>query len=493
MSRRLALLTLAAVGVRLVSGFNLRVLSHDSAHLLQAAHLWKEGRFTEALELPPAAHPLFPLLAAAGETLTGLRWPAAVVLSSVLGGLGLLPLHAMARRLGGDRLAAVTSVLYAFLPDAVEVQGNALTYGPFFFFFLWGMDLAWTAFERASWERALLAGLSTAAAWLTRPEGIYLVPLLFLAAVVRPRRFALLGIALALAAAFVGAFPYLAFIKARTGRAGITYNPLAKGVFGLVTGETPATGYQVTEKTAQEFGEYRYIDRYGRLGGPVLYVAKTSARVLFYILVPFLAIGLALLVRTPRPAWPPAGYLLAAAGGAFIPPVLAFVAATPFSYRYILLTFVLLLPVAAAGILWTADRLPRPDRALPILLSLLCLSMTVRSCRPRNRDRLALKEAGQWILKRYGPGIRMAGTRREIEYYARGEFTVFPSEITYEALLKIIHDQRLKLVALYEPDLRHMEPELERRLAESFRRVGQIPENPDRSRRPVRLYWTGGP
>jgi hypothetical protein len=491
-SRRLALLTLAAVAVRLVSGFNLRVLSHDSAHLLQAAHLWKEGRFNEALELPPATHPLFPLLAAAGEAVTGLRWSAAVVLCSVLGGLGLLPLHALARRVWGDRTAWVSSVLYAFLPDAVEVQGNALTYGPFFFFFLSALMLAWTAFERSSWERALLAGLATAAAWLTRPEGVYLVPLIILAALVRPRRFAPLGIALALAAAFVGAFPYLAFIKARTGKAGITYNPLAKGVFGLLTGETPATGYEVTEKTAAEFGEYRYIDRYGRVGGPILFVAKTSARVLFYILVPFLGIGLALLPRLPRESWPPAGYLLAAAGGAFVPPVLAFVAATPFSYRYVLLTFILLLPVVAAGILWTTDRLPRRERTLSLLLGALCLAMTVRSCRPRNGDRVSLKEAGHWILERYGPGIRMAGTRREMEYYARGEFIALPPDLTYDALLEIIRRERLQIVALYEPDLRHFEPDLERRLAESFRLSGQVPSNPDRKRPPVRLYWTGG-
>lgn len=488
-TRKLWLLALGAVATRVAAAVTVAVVAPDGARYLRMARLLLEGNFTEALALPPFMHPLYPLLISFGEAFTGQALLAALALSTVLGGLAVLPLYALFRNAWGERAGTIAALLYVFMPEAVMLHGEVMTEGVFMFLFFSTMALSWSALERKSWERALLAGTGAALTWMARPEGVYLIPLFLLACVLRPSRLSLLNPALFLAAAFLLAAPYLFFIRKQTGAWGVSATPHSAGVLGLLTGKTAPTGYSVTDESAAEFGEYADVKRFGRIGGPIVTLAKTTSKVLFHVLVPFLLIGL-LYLRSPdfRPG--PGLFLLAGAIGYFIPPVLALVAGTPFGYRYILPTFVLLLPVMAVGLLQAAAWMRHP-RALPVLLSVLCLAMTVKFIRPKRGDKIALKESGLAIRAAFGPDRRILAMDRQIEFYARGEFVEFAPGATFKDVEKLAADRKIDLIALKLDHLRNVEKGMLAKLDAAFPLHGQYPANPGKKRDVVRVYRVG--
>src|SRR5262245_12896303 len=135
MTRRAWLLALAAVAVRTVAALLVRVIDSDAARNLQMSLLIEQGRFADALNLPTPTPPLHPFLSVLIDLPLGNILLAGVAVSVILGGLAVLPLHAMARRIWDDRVATVAALLYAFLPAMVDVHAEAMTEGTFFFFF----------------------------------------------------------------------------------------------------------------------------------------------------------------------------------------------------------------------------------------------------------------------------------------------------------------------------------------------------------------------
>jgi 4-amino-4-deoxy-L-arabinose transferase-like glycosyltransferase len=456
-------LAVLAVAVRITAALTLVVVAQDGARNLRMSRLILEGRWLDALTLYPITHPLYPMMVAIGEALTGTPLFCACAISAVLGGLAVVPLHHLARSAWNERVAGLAGLLYAFLPAAVELHGDAMLEGAFFFFFLSSMALVDSALEKASWPRAALSGVAAAAAWLTRPEGAYLVPLILLACLLRRGRFALPAAALALVPAAVLALPYQGFIKAQTGRYGVSASPFSAGILGLFSGKTAVTGYQVDAKSAEEFGEYRDIARFGPVGGPLVSVGRALLKNLYYLPALAVLLGFARL-RTQDPKPRPVLYLLAGAGGYLLPACLAFLAGTPFSHRYILLTTVLLLPVGALGFLALESR----PRVLAGLLVALCAVMAVRDVRLKRADKLPLKTAGTAIRERLGKDRRILAMSRQLEYYARGEYVEFLPGATFEDVKKLVDAGKVDVIAADLDDFRNVAPGLRDRLDAAY-------------------------
>lgn len=491
MTKRLAWLALAGAAVRILAAIPSVVIDPDGSRYLAMARLILEGRIHEALTTPPYSHPLYPMLIAFGQAFVDRPLLIGTLISALLGGAAAVPLHFMARRAWNERVADVAVLLYVFLPEAAILGGSVMTESLFFCLFFSAMAVGWSALERGSWERGSVAGLLAAAAWLTRPEGAYLAPLFLFAAAWHRRRSTIAAAAAMLLTALLASYPYLLFIHGHTGRFSVSASPFSAGLLGLLTGETAAAGYQVSDKSAEEFGEYRYIRDYGRVLGPALYIAKTIVKILFYVLVPFLALGFAFLRRQDF-RWGPGSYLLVAAGGYFLPPVLAFVAGTPFGFRYILAPLILLLPVAAVGLLWAAERARHP-RALPVALAVICLAMSVRIVKPRRSEKAALARAGRVILEKLGPGRKIAGMAQEIEHYARGEITLLPPGMGFGELEELIEREQVEVIAFYLRDLRNYEPGLLDRMEEMYPRLADLPDPADLDIHPVRVFVTTAP
>jgi 4-amino-4-deoxy-L-arabinose transferase-like glycosyltransferase len=473
MPRRAWLLALGAIAVRAAASFTVAVIQSDGTRDLRMAELIEAGRFTEALLVGvPPPPPLHPLLTALVDVAIGNRTAAGIAVSVILGGLAVIPLYWIARRTWDDRVATVAAALYSLLPAVVDFQIEPITEGAFMFFFLAAMAVGWSALEERSWERTVAAAGCAALAWLTRPEGIYLLPLFAAAALFRFSRFSLVAVPVFVATWLVLAYPYLSFIHAHTGRWQPSLSPIPGMILDTLTGaRAPGTA-------VQDFEEYREVRKHGiLLGGAVLLGANFFGKALFYVLGLFLLLGL----YRPTPAEGRRSllaYQLLAAFGYLVPIALSFVASTPFSHRFLLLPATLLLPVIAVGLVRAAEWTRRPQ-ALPILAGALCLAMAVRDFRPRRADKLGMKEAGLAILKSIGPGKRVFATHGQVEFYAQSAWVPLPETVTIQDL------EAAKLDAFaFGPS----DPKLEERIRERHRFLGEFPSPPRKDVLPVRVY-----
>jgi 4-amino-4-deoxy-L-arabinose transferase-like glycosyltransferase len=477
MPRNAWLLALGAISLRAAAALTVVVIDSDGARDLRMAELLERGRFAEALTIPPPTPPLHPFLSALADLAVGNLLVAGVAVSVILSGLALLPLHWMIRRTWDERVATVAAALYAFLPALVDIHAEPMTEGPFMFFFLTAMALGWSALEERSWERTIAAAGCSALAWLARPEGIYLLPLFLAAAALRFSRFAPAAVAIFLATGFVLAFPYLSFIHARTGHWQTSLSPIPGMIRDVLAGRRAPGG------STQDFEEYRVVAQHGILLGGARHLGSNFfGKVLFYVLGPFLVLG----CFRPKPAEGGRRLLafqLLAAIGYLVPVALSFVAATPFSHRFLLVPASLLLSLAAVGLMRAAAWTRRP-RALPILLGALCLAMGTRDLRPRRADKIGMKEAGLAILKTLGPGKRVFSTHPQVEFYARSEDLGLPDGASYD----VLQASAIEAFAVCAPDLRRWEPRLEERIREKTTFLGEFPSPPRKDAFPVRVY-----
>jgi 4-amino-4-deoxy-L-arabinose transferase-like glycosyltransferase len=472
MPRRAWLLALGAIAVRAAASFTVAVIESDGVRNLRMAELIEAGRFTDALLVRQPTPPLHPFLTVLLDLAIGNLHVAGAAISIVLGGLAVVPLCSLARRIWDDRVATVAASLYAFLPAVVDFQIEPITEGSFMFFFFASMAVGWSALEERSWERTFAASGCAALAWLTRPEGIYLIPLFLAAAALRFNRFVFLAVPIFLATWLVLAYPYLSFIHARTGHWQTSLSPIPGMFVDLFTGARAAG------TPGQDYEEYRVVQKHGMVLGGALHLGTNFfGKVLFYALGPFLLIGL---VR-PKPAdgrRPLLAFLLLAAFGYLVPIALSFIASTPFSHRFLLVPASLLLPVIAAGMIRAAEWTRRRE-ALPILAGAVCLAMAVRDFRPRRTDRIGQKEAGLAILKSIGPGKKVFATQGQVEFYARSAYLPLPEGVTLEDLEKARPDAFAFGVS---------GSRLEERIRQRHTFLGEFPSSPRKDVTPVRVY-----
>src|SRR5689334_16895054 len=207
MPRRAWLLALGAIAVRAAASLTVAVIESDGVRNLRMAELIEAGRFTDALLVRQPTPPLHPLLTVLADLAIGNRTVAGIAVSVILGGLAVLPLYALARRTWDDRIATLAAALYALLPAIVDFQIEPITEGTFMFFFFAAMAVGWSALEERSWERTVAAAGCAALAWLTRPEGIYLLPLFVAAALLCFTRFAAVAVPIFFATWLVLAYP----------------------------------------------------------------------------------------------------------------------------------------------------------------------------------------------------------------------------------------------------------------------------------------------
>jgi 4-amino-4-deoxy-L-arabinose transferase-like glycosyltransferase len=477
MPRNAWLLALGAVALRAAAAFRVLVIDSDGARNLRMAELIGLGRFSDALLVPTPTPPLHPFLTALTDLAIGNRLVAGVAVSVVLGGLALLPLHWMVRRTWDDRVATIAGLLYAALPAVVDIHAEAMTEGPFMFFFFGAMALGWSALEEGSWERTMVAAGCSALAWLTRPEGIYLLPLFLAAAALRFSRFCLPAIPIFLVTCFVLAFPYLSFIHAQTGHWQTSLHSAPGAILDVLRGRRAPGG------STQDFEEYRVVAQHGVLLGAARHLGSNFfGKVLFYVLGPFLVLG----AFRPKPAEPGRrllAYQLLAAVVYLVPVALSFAAATPFSHRFLLVPASLLLPFTALGLIRAAEWTRRRP-ALPLLVGALCFAMLLRDLRPRRADKIGMKDAGLAILRTLGPGRRVFSTHPQVEFYARSEYLGLPHEPSYD----VLQAAKIDAFALCALDLRRWEPRLEERIRETSSFLGEFPSPPRKDALPVRVY-----
>lgn len=217
--RETLLLGLLALGIRLLAAWARPAILPDSADLLQAAEAVRERGLTAALDA--AHHPLpVGLIAFLGS------WfdpeAAGTVAAAVLGALAVAPLHVLARRACGRHGATTACLLYAVLPKFVTVASVPLADAMFLPFFVGAFAAASSAgiarTRRRRVFRLVAAGLSAAAAYLCRPEGLVAGVAVILGVAAKARRGRRVASAAVVAVVFVtAAAPWVGALSAERG------------------------------------------------------------------------------------------------------------------------------------------------------------------------------------------------------------------------------------------------------------------------------------
>ncbi len=153
-------------------------IKKDSPSYLDIAQAFSVGQLTAIHfnDFPP----LYPLLIALVQPLTGDWVVAGKTVSVLLSGLAVIPLYWLARLYCKPRTACLVGLMYAVHPSLVEWSSNVLSDGSYLFFWTWALYFACQAVDRAAWRDYALCGLATAGAFLVRPEGLEVLPLLLL-------------------------------------------------------------------------------------------------------------------------------------------------------------------------------------------------------------------------------------------------------------------------------------------------------------------------
>ena len=169
--------------------------------------------------------PFFPLIIGAIYLAVGDLEKSSDIVYALFGGLMLLPIFVLARRIYGYPTAYLAAILLAIYPVLTVVGlywGTMLE--PLYIFLLFGALVTWLiGMEERRPGMMAVAGMMFAMGFLTRPEPVVYFGIFFLVSLFWPfRNLVRKGTRLRLCASFVGAFlltaaPYLVYMHAQTG------------------------------------------------------------------------------------------------------------------------------------------------------------------------------------------------------------------------------------------------------------------------------------
>ncbi|RPJ10750.1 MAG: hypothetical protein EHM36_02915, partial [Deltaproteobacteria bacterium] len=219
----LGLLALAFL-LRLPLLLSPEVIHNDGAEYIRHAKLILSGDWTGG-----KAPPLYPALIAFAHLFIPDAERAGILISFIFGGLLVLPVFYLGQEIFSERVAAVSGLLVAVHPFLTSYSGSVLTESTYYFLVAMTVLTGWYAFQRGRMREAVLLGLLTTMAYLTRPEGMgFLIVFSLWVLIVNPstgKRKWTARIGMVLLAIFCFLLlsgPYLIHIRKETGRWGIT-------------------------------------------------------------------------------------------------------------------------------------------------------------------------------------------------------------------------------------------------------------------------------
>lgn len=173
---------LLGIGLRAALARGDLVISNDAATYLESGRNLIEGRGFERRDGRAELHfpPVTPVVTATAWKVTGDPLDAMRTTTVLFSSLALLPLAALARRLGGDPAGLAACTVGALVPALTSVPSNSGGGSePIYLTVL--LTLVWLVASipdregRARWVASVVAGATAGLLYLTRPEGILVV------------------------------------------------------------------------------------------------------------------------------------------------------------------------------------------------------------------------------------------------------------------------------------------------------------------------------
>jgi len=413
-----------AAAVRLYLFQNDYIINNDGVVYIESARRFWEGDWLGGLSgfYPP----LFPLMIATAFSLTG-EWELAGRLwPLVLSILILFPLFGLLRRIYNLRVAYMALFLFAVSPYLARLSVDVRSEIPYIFFLLCATYFFQLAIDQKRGSPLFLAGISSALAYLIRPEAIGFLAVGVVFLLYRAR---LNGVAskmwIPVSVLFLGFFvlaaPYVLYLKWDTGKWLFTRkagNAVSQGM----SVHDPSTAVVSQEESVQvdalelirshplSYAKKVFIDFFRFIG---FYFEAVH-----YAYLPFLFLGWILFFRGRF--WEKKDFLLVILVGFYI-------AAFPLLYvtrRYSVPLVPVSLGWVAVGSLtvWEYSR-ARWEKAGSFLMGLLAgafaLGTLPKTLVSVGREKLYFREAGLYLKSKPGnPTIFTHDSR--VAFYARG-------------------------------------------------------------------------
>ena len=381
-----ALLVILASALALVpSWLNYDIIANDGAfQYIPVAELFLQGRFKDAFLTPQL--PLFPLAIAGVSALTGLdpelsgRMVAAIAF--IIAALGVYRLGMLTTK---QRWMALLAVLFMITNrELVEDSVDCLKESLLMAFILWGnvFILRWVE-ERRLWQLSVGIFLLLSGG-LLRSTALFFIGAWLILWAFHQRRGMALRVGLIASPAVVVLLlwfidPTLP-IFIRSYNLGLILKPEHTPLFLLTAAGKTINEFLVTGNPVVML--FAFAGLYWMRAG--VYARQAMVVLLIYLLI--------------MTMW---GHV--------------------FSGRYLLAPIVWLYPLAAYSVhaAWKSRRMIWKTCAVLAVLS--CVALWVYQAQiPPDKDKLARKDAGQWILAQIGPGQEIMSNRMRLVFYAKG-------------------------------------------------------------------------
>ena len=171
--RYIWILLIISISVRIYLGFFTYIIKNDSVAFIQNAKYFADGDFLSGLRHD--FHPLYSfLMAVLYKAIPDMELSGTIV-SISFGTLTVIVFYLIGKSVFGRKVSFVSSVVLALHPYAVRFSVDIISESTYFFFFISALGLGFFAIVKRKHYLFALAGISSAFAYLVRPEGIGII------------------------------------------------------------------------------------------------------------------------------------------------------------------------------------------------------------------------------------------------------------------------------------------------------------------------------
>ncbi len=176
----LSILLGSAFVLRLYLVFHTYIINNDGILYVELAKLISQGCVsrTNSLYLHPYLFNVYPLLISVFQKIF-YNWEfSAKLVSALFGSLTIIPFYFLVKCLFNRSVALISSILFIFHPYLVRYSAEVIRGPTFWLFFTMTLWVGWLAITREKPWLFALTGLFGAISFLSRREGIFILPLI---------------------------------------------------------------------------------------------------------------------------------------------------------------------------------------------------------------------------------------------------------------------------------------------------------------------------
>lgn len=178
-----AILLIFAFAIRLYLVSHTYVIAKDGILYIQLAKLISQGKMGDALRLYPFN--IYPFFIVIFQKVFHDWEVSAQMISALFGTLAIVPFYFLIKRLFSREVALISSIFFVFQPYLVRFSAEVIRGPSFWFFFLTSLWVGWEAITRKSYLLFVFTSLLGVMSFLLRPEGLFVLPIIAVWAVLK--------------------------------------------------------------------------------------------------------------------------------------------------------------------------------------------------------------------------------------------------------------------------------------------------------------------